>query len=131
MAYPPESSPPPHDDLEQAFAADLPAFEIGQVVRHRRYGYRGVIVDFDITCHADDDWYLANATQPDRNQPWYHVLVDGAMHTTYVAEENLVAGSVGRAVSHPLLALFFEGCEGGRYRRNDRPWPGSDADAAS
>ena len=26
---------------------------------------------------------------PPKNQPWYHVLVHGADHTTYVAEQNL------------------------------------------
>ena len=56
---------------------DTPNFEPGEVVQHIRYGYRGVIVDFDSACMAPDDWYQSNQTRPDRNQPWYHVLVDG------------------------------------------------------
>ena len=50
-------------------------FEIGDTVRHRRYGYRGIIVERDLSCKASDDWYLGNRTQPEREQPWYHVLV--------------------------------------------------------
>ncbi len=53
-----------------------PLYHPGQIVRHRRYGYRGVVVDSDLTCKADEAWYQSNQTQPDRNQPWYHVLND-------------------------------------------------------
>ena len=56
-----------------------PVFESGQLVRHRRYGYRGVVVDRDEFCQADDEWYSKNQTQPNRDQPWYHVLVDGSL----------------------------------------------------
>ena len=72
---------------------DRPVFEPGQLVRHRRYGYRGVVVDRDECCRAGDDWYLKNQTQPDRDQPWYHVLVDGSSTCTYAASESLVADS--------------------------------------
>ncbi|MFQ5845905.1 MAG: heat shock protein HspQ, partial [Planctomycetota bacterium] len=65
-----------------------PRFEPGELVRHRRYGYRGVVAGLDPECRAGDEWYQGNLTQPDRRQPWYHVLVHGAQHTTYVAEEN-------------------------------------------
>ncbi len=73
------------DDLPDS----TPRFEPGQIVRHKRYGYRGVIVAFDPHCKAPPDWYMANNTQPARGQPWYHVLVDGSSSCTYPAEENL------------------------------------------
>jgi hemimethylated DNA binding protein len=37
-----------------------PIFGLGQLVRHLRYGYRGVVVDRDEFCEADDDWYSKN-----------------------------------------------------------------------
>ena len=55
-------------------------FQPGHLVRHRRYGYRGVVVALDLECGAGDDWYRSNRTQPDRDQPWYHVLVHGSSH---------------------------------------------------
>ena len=73
--------------------ADAPKYEPGEVIEHKRYGYRGVIVEFDSTCQAPDDWYQSNQTQPDRNQPWYHVLVDGNHKVTYVAQSNLTYDS--------------------------------------
>ena len=99
-----------------------PRFEAGQLVRHRRYGYRGVVVHVDPICRADDAWYFKNLTQPDRNQAWYHVLVDASTSTTYAAEENLTGDESGAAVSHPLIETFFVGFQDGRYTRNEQPW---------
>ena len=111
--------------------AELPKFEPGEVVAHLRYNYRGLIVALDETCQAADDWYESNQTHPDRNQAWYHLLVDGAKHVTYVAESNLKADQIKSPVVHPLLNLFFFGVDEGsnRYLRNDVPFdPGKPPD---
>lgn len=100
-------------------------FAPGQLVRHRRYGYRGVVVDYDLACRAPDEWYLANRTQPDRGQPWYHVLVHGSTGATYAAEENLRPDYSFEPVVHPLLSRYFDGFEEGGYRRNEQPWEGA------
>jgi len=102
---------------------ERPVFAPGQLVRHRRYGYRGVVVEGDAKCEADDEWYLKNLTQPDREQPWYHVLVDGTSTCTYAASENLVVDDSSLPIEHPLLPYFFKGFHDGRYIRNDQPWP--------
>ena len=99
-----------------------PRFAAGDLVRHRRYGYRGVIADFDTRCTAPDDWYLANKTQPRKDQPWYHVLVDGTYQSTYAAEDSLDLDYSDAEITHPLIGQFFKSFEGGRYVRNDRPW---------
>ncbi len=103
-----------------------PLYHPGQIVRHRRYGYRGVVVDFDLTCNADQAWYQSNQTQPDRNQPWYHVLVDGSVNTTYAAQTSLEADERPAPITHPLLEHFFTEFTGDRYLRNDRLWPSLD-----
>ncbi len=105
--------------------ADPPAFRPGQLVRHRRYNYRGVVVDYDITCTADLDWYYSNQSQPDRNQPWYRVLVDGGNQITYAAQTSLRPDHAKAEVKHPLVAAFFSQFEGESYARNERPWPES------
>ena len=92
-----------------------PRFRVGQLVHHRRYDYRGVIVGGDATCRADDAWYYGNRTQPARHQPWYHVVVDAAAHMTYVAEENLEPDPSDAAVRNPLLGQFALQYHGGRY----------------
>ena len=98
-------------------------FEPGQLVRHRRYGYRGVVVERDECCQASDEWYSKNQTQPNRDQPWYHVLVDGSSTCTYSASENLVADWSGLPIKHPLLHHFFSEFKDGIYLRNEVPWP--------
>lgn len=90
-------------------------FELGTLVEHRMYGYRGAIFGRDPRCMADDEWYESNQTQPDRGQPWYHVLVHGSEHTTYVAEENLDLDGGAEQVVHPLTHRFFSGFASGRY----------------
>ena len=109
-----------------------PKFEPGQVVEHLKYDYRGLIVALDNTCQATEDWYLTNKTQPNQNQAWYHILVDGAQHVTYVAESNLRLDQIKTPVVHPLLNLFFFGVDeaSNRYLRNDVPFdPGKPPDA--
>ncbi len=99
-------------------------YEIGQLIEHRRYGYRGVVVSVDAACQASQEWYEGNLTQPDRGQPWYHVLVHGGEHSTYVAQENMREDSGGEQVLHPLVATFFVYFSGGRYTpRKDVSFP--------
>ena len=98
-------------------------FEPGQLVKHERYGYRGVVVDFDMNCQADEDWYLSNRTQPDRAQPWYHVLVHNSDQGTYAAQSSLLPDTSGLRVVHSLEPLFFSAFNKGRYIRNNREWP--------
>lgn len=104
----------------------VPRFAPGQIVHHRRYGYRGVVVDFDVRCRADEAWYKKNRTQPNRDQPWYHVLVDCSTVITYEAQTSLEPDTTGKLVNHPLMLELFEAFEGGRYERNDVLWPGWD-----
>ena len=90
-------------------------FEVGALVEHRRYGYRGVVVGRDADCRADEDWYRSNLTQPSRTQPWYHVLVHGAQHSTYAAEDSLQPDDGGEQVVHPLSKRCFVHFHAGRY----------------
>lgn len=96
----------------------------GTLVRHRRYGYRGVVVAADATCRADEGWYRSNRTQPERDQPWYHVLVHDSPHTTYAAQTSLARDPLGGPVRHALVERFFSEFRDGYHVRNDRPWPG-------
>ena len=100
-----------------------PKFSPGQLVAHRRYGYRGVVVSVNLSCKADPEWYWKNNTQPEPNQPWYHVLVDGSSTCTYAAETSLKPDPSAQPIEHPFLSTFFEGFHSGRYLRNDTAWP--------
>lgn len=101
-----------------------PLFEVGQLVAHKRYGYRGVVVHVDLRCMADEQWYQSNQTQPPRSQPWYHVLVhERGGSVTYAAQTSLDPDGNAEPVEHPLIDTFFSAFLDGRYIRNDAPWP--------
>jgi heat shock protein HspQ len=83
-------------------------FSVGQVVHHRLFDYRGIIFDVDATFEGTDAWYEEIATsRPPKDRPWYHVLVDGETHTTYVAEQNLEPSSDEEEIEHPLFEELF------------------------
>ena len=84
-----------------------PKFKPGQIVSHLKYSYRGLVVESDESCKADETWYQSNQTQPDREQPWYHLLVDGNQHVTYVAQSNLELDLSGEPIVHPMLNFSF------------------------
>ena len=91
-------------------------FHVGQLVRHLRFGYRGVVFDVDETFQGSDEWYEQVArSRPPRDRPWYHVIVDDASHTTYVADRHLEADPSGAPVRSPLIEAAFDRFEGGRY----------------
>lgn len=92
-------------------------FEVGQVVHHLRFGYRGVIFDVDPCFQGSDQWYEQVAlSRPPKDRPWYHVLVHEAAHTTYVAERHLKPDADGGPIRHRLLDQLFGSFENGRYR---------------
>jgi heat shock protein HspQ len=94
-------------------------FSVGELIHHRLFDYRGVIIDVDRNFQATEQWYQAVAkSRPPKNRPWYHVLVHESAHSTYVAEQNLEPDDNLEAIVHPMLENFFSSFENGRYIRN-------------
>ncbi|WP_243647335.1 heat shock protein HspQ [Aestuariirhabdus litorea] len=95
---------------------NLARFDLGQIVSHRRFHYRGVIFGVDPCFSLDDQWYETMATsRPPKDRPWYHVLVDGTDRTTYVAERNLAPCDDHQQIQHPRLGDCFNRYDGDRY----------------
>ena len=95
------------------------AFAVGDVITHLRFDYRGVIVDVDPVFNGTEEGYETVAqSRPPRDMPWYHVLVHGAGHRTYVAERHLALDESGEQIEHPELGAFFDRFIDGRYSRH-------------
>jgi heat shock protein HspQ len=91
-------------------------FSVGQLVHHRLFDYRGVIFDLDPEYQGSDEWYEQVArSRPPRDEPWYRVLVHGATHDTYVAEQNLEPDDSGKPIAHPALTELFDELRAGAY----------------
>jgi len=100
--------------------SDTARFNVGQVVHHLKFDYRGVIVDVDAEFSGTDEWYEQVArSHPPRDKPWYHILVDGADHVTYVAERHLEADDSRLPVNHPYVERIFGSFTDGTYQRRD------------
>ena len=94
-------------------------FGLGQVVRHRKHPFRGVIFDIDPQFSNTDEWYAAihEEARPAKEQPFYHLLAenDQTYYVAYVSEQNLVPDDSGEPVDHPDLPDLFGEFRDGRY----------------
>jgi heat shock protein HspQ len=91
-------------------------FSVGQLVHHRLFDYRGVIVDVDPRFQGTEEWYQQVAkSRPPRDKPWYHVLVHESGINTYVAERNLEQDDSKAPINHPAVGQFFSEFRDGVY----------------
>lgn len=99
-------------------------FEIGQLVRHRVYPFRGVIYDVDPEFANTEEWWQAIPEQirPRKDQPFYHLLAENAETTyiAYVSEQNLLPDESGEPIAHPRVDELFAGLRDGRYMRRQQ-----------
>lgn len=95
-------------------------FQIGQVVRHRLYPFRGVIFDVDPTFSNTEEWYrsIPQEARPNRDQPFYHLLAENAdtEYIAYVSEQNLLPDASGGPLRHPQIEQMFAPDDDGNYR---------------
>jgi heat shock protein HspQ len=95
-------------------------FQIGQVVKHRFYPFRGVIFDVDPVFSNAEDWWLSipEEIRPVKDQPYYHLLAENAEteYIAYVSEQNLLPDASGKPVRHPKVEEIFGGLEGSFYK---------------
>ncbi len=94
-------------------------FAIGDVVRHRKFDFRGVVFDIDPVFANSEEWYLSipEGSRPSRDQPFYHLLAENeeTSYVAYVSQQNLAPDDEGLPVDHPGLAQLFERFADGRY----------------
>jgi heat shock protein HspQ len=103
--------------------ARVAKFQIGQIVRHRLYPFRGVIFDIDPEFNNTDEWYesIPADRRPRKDQPFYHLFAENAEteYVAYVSEQNLLPDTSGEPIRHPQVAEVFEKDESGSYRRRN------------
>lgn len=94
-------------------------FNIGQVVRHRKHPFRGVVFDVDAIFANTQEWYdaIPEESRPAKNQPFYHLLAENeqSYYVAYVSEQNLEADDTGEPVDHPDLGDLFGDFQDGHY----------------
>lgn len=94
-------------------------YHLGQILRHRRHPFRGVVFDVDAIFANTQEWYEAipEDSRPSKDQPYYHLLAenDQSYYVAYVSEQNLVPDESGEPVDHPDLSELFGELQDGCY----------------
>ena len=94
-------------------------YAIGQVVRHRHFGFRGVVFDVDPVFDHTEEWWrsIPEEVRPRKDQPFYHLLAenDRATYVAYVSEQNLEPDPTGKPIGHPQVAELFGALRDGFY----------------
>ncbi|WP_034995845.1 heat shock protein HspQ [Beijerinckia mobilis] len=95
-------------------------FGIGQVVRHRKYPFRGVIYDVDPVFANTEEWWQAipEEVRPHKDQPFYHLFAENAEteYVAYVSEQNLMPDTSGDPLRHPQVEEVFIRAPDGAYQ---------------
>ena len=94
-------------------------FSIGNVVKHKRVYFRGVIYDVDFEFNNSEDWYesIPKDVRPKKDQPFYHLLAENneITYEAYVSEQNLILDDSDEPIKHPLIKEIFSGKKGSGY----------------
>ena len=100
-------------------------YHLGQILRHRKHPFRGVVFDVDAMFSNTEEWYdaIPEDSRPSRDQPFYHLFAENAhnYYVAYVSEQNLLPDTSGAPVNHPRVEQFFGEFKDARYRpKNSR-----------
>ena len=94
-------------------------YHLGQIVRHRKHPFRGVIFDVDAIFANTEEWYasIPEESRPSKDQPFYHLLAENhdSFYVAYVSEQNLVLDTSGEPLEHPDLHELFGDFREGAY----------------
>ena len=79
-------------------------FQIGQVVRHRHFPFRGIIFDVDPVFANTDEWYesIPEEVRPRKDQPFYHLLAENS-DSGVGAAVGVSSETNGRGILTPWL----------------------------
>ena len=95
-------------------------FNVGDVVRHRLFDFRGVVFDIDPVFANSEEWYdaIPEAVRPRKDQPFYHLLAENgeSSYVAYVSQQNLIEDESEEPVEHPAIGGLFDRVAGNRYK---------------
>ncbi|NWR13550.1 FBX21 protein, partial [Emberiza fucata] len=122
----------PHSYLAESAHVHSPKpkyikFRVGQVIIHRRFGYSGVIVGWDVKANTPEENLQPRyppVKQDLKDTPHYQILINKAngfgRSTAYVSEEEITVIMGLEVVYHPDMETYFSGYDGSKYIM--QPW---------
>ena len=102
----------------------LAKYKLGEVVKHRKYPFRGVIYDIDPVFANTEEWWLSipEEVRPAKDQPFYHLYAENSdtEYMAYVSEQNLERDDSGAPLRNPQIDEAFVRSDTGSYVRRQR-----------
>ncbi|NXD81365.1 FBX21 protein, partial [Halcyon senegalensis] len=102
-------------------------FSVGQVIVHKRFGYSGVIVGWDVKANTPEgrlQHQYPPSNQDLKDTPHYRILINKAngfgKSTAYIPEEEITVIMGLEVVHHPDMKAYFSGYDGSKYIM--QPW---------
>ena len=69
-------------------------FQIGSIVKHKYFDFRGVIFDVDPEFNNTEEWYqsIPAELRPSKKQPFYHLMAENSetFYSAYVSQQNII-----------------------------------------
>jgi heat shock protein HspQ len=113
------------DRTDRPPSARKARFALGDIVKHRKYPFRGIVFDVDPVFSNTEDWWLSipEDVRPTKEQPFYHLLAENAEteYIAYVSEQNLLPDDSGEPLRHPQIGDYFEQDDNGDYHPRSYP----------
>jgi heat shock protein HspQ len=110
-------------DIPTDLKARVAKYQIGQVVKHRIFPFRGVVFDIDPVFDNTEEWWqsIPEDIRPPKDQPFYHLFAENAEteYVAYVSEQNLLPDTSSEPIRHPQVAEEFIKDAKGGYRLRD------------
>lgn len=106
--------------LRRQMKPSIAKFAIGQVVKHRKYPFRGIVYDVDPVFANTEEWWqsIPAEIRPRKDQPFYHLFAENTdtEYVAYVSEQNLIADTSGDPIRHPQVNEMFVRALDGAYK---------------
>ena len=97
-------------------------FQIGSIVKHKYFDFRGVIFDVDPEFNNTEEWYqsIPKDFRPKKDQPFYHLFAENGQifYNAYVSEQNLLIDESKLKSNHPDVDIFFNVFDGEKYHQS-------------
>lgn len=92
-------------------------FNVGDLVLHKRQGYRAVVIDVDPMFQASGRYNPQACKRAfSHRNPWYRLLVDNSSQMTYVEECLLAFDGNQQAIENPNVSEYLIDSEGSYHR---------------
>src|SRR5690348_9565976 len=106
--------------MNQNEKSRIAKFQIGQVVKHCVFPFRGLIFDVDPEFNNTEEWWqsIPAEVHPRKDQPFYHLFAENAEteYIAYVSEQNLLPDESGEPLRNPMIREMFVQDAAGAYR---------------